>query len=75
MSGLAVDHAAIALAPGFQMLAQGEAGGFDILPLDGLIDAAVLHLDLFEVEPPLLRRLSPRADFANKRSVSVLGIE
>ena len=48
-SGVTIDHAAIPFAASLQMLAQGETGGLDILPLDGLIDAAVLHLDLLQV--------------------------
>src|SRR5438445_2823062 len=61
-SGRIVNHAPVALPASLEMLAQGESGGFDILPLDGLVDAPVLHLDLLQIVPALLRRFGPRAD-------------
>src|SRR3569832_501350 len=60
-SGVTIDQATIPFAASLQMLAQGETGGLDIMPLDGLIDAAVLHLDLLQIVPPLLRRFVARS--------------
>ena len=52
---LELEHSAIALAAGLQMSAQGETCALNVSPLNRMIDASVLELNLFKVEPPLFR--------------------